>query len=194
MVGALPGEHLNGAAPIATGSRSGMIRLYGKLPAHGDFVSRGLREKAAQTADRMLTAMLGAAREAWGDQFADRYAAAQPWLWQGAGLSGLIIPSMDAAGRLFPLGLAAPTPDLQGVYDRTVDAIARATAVDALIGALAALGTAAPDATGGLATGATSAVASQGAWFLPDDEAPSLPHPDAMLWSELIASQGEVRV
>lgn len=216
MVCSLSGEHLNGTrwlvmphdaprrrsctAAAATGQSVVMIRLYGKLPAHGDFLNRGLRDRQARMADRMLTAMIVGAQQAWDDHFAERYAAAQPWLWHAPGSSGLIIPSMDAAGRLFPLGVATATPDLQAVYDLVVEAIAGAIAVDALVGSLTALKQAGDAVAGeqhrkhGLAADFQAAIPSQGHWFLPDDEAPSLPRPDGALWSEIIASQGEVRV
>lgn len=168
-----------------------MIVLYGKLPRHGDFLSRGLGERQAQAADAMLTAMLDGAREAWGDDFAPRYGEAQPWLWQAAGWSGLIIPSVDAAGRRFPLALAAPIADLQGVYDAAIAAIAEATPVDDLMGELDRMRQQA-GAQPALSDEA-AATAALGQWFLPDDTAPSLPHPDGAVWSQIITPLGEVR-
>jgi type VI secretion system ImpM family protein len=199
VVGQVSGEHLNDAwqspfahsEPAWAGSRQAMIVLYGKLPRHGDFLCRGLAERQAQAADRMLTAMLEAAREEWGDDFATRYAEAQPWLWQAAGWSGLIIPSMDAAGRCFPLALAAPVADLQAVYDAAIAAIAEASPVDDLMGELARMSQQAGAQSD--PSDEAAATAALGQWFLPDDTAPSLPPPDGTVWSDIMTPLGEVR-
>ncbi|ETX30228.1 type VI secretion system-associated protein TagF, partial [Roseivivax isoporae] len=75
--------------------------FFGKLPAAGDFVARGLPPGARAPLDRWLTQMLGEA-------------AARPAAWPGAGLLAVMragqgtllvaaLPSRDAAGRAFPL-------------------------------------------------------------------------------------------
>lgn len=80
--------------------------FFGKLPASGDFVSRGLPVGAQRVIDRWLTHHLA------------EYARL-PDLWPVSGLYAvlegptdpialLIVPSQDAAGRKYPLAIYAP--------------------------------------------------------------------------------------
>ena len=84
--------------------------LFGKLPAHGDFVSRGLGAVARDALDAWLAASLQDAREALGDLFEARYDAAPAWRFieadGGALTAGVLAPSVDAAGRRYPVYLA----------------------------------------------------------------------------------------
>lgn len=84
--------------------------LFGKLPAHGDFVSRGLGVAERDALDAWLAASLQEAREALGDRFEARYDAAPAWRFiepDGEALTaGALAPSVDAAGRRYPVYLA----------------------------------------------------------------------------------------
>ncbi len=81
--------------------------LWGKLPAHGDFVCRGLDGEARDALDHWLSADLQAAREVIGDTFETIYDEAPPWRfrWQdGEGwTAGAMAPSMDKVGRRYPV-------------------------------------------------------------------------------------------
>ena len=77
--------------------------VFGKLPAHGDFVARGIGPTDSAALDDWLSASLLAARERYGDAFADRFDAAQPWRAEGDGVAGAVAASQDAAGRRFPV-------------------------------------------------------------------------------------------
>ncbi|MDK8874863.1 type VI secretion system-associated protein TagF [Paracoccus sp. SSJ] len=81
--------------------------FWGKLPARGDFVGRGLPEPFRRRWDRWAAAHL-AGREGWPDDW--------PHDWPDGGLrlriasggraaAGLVLPSADAVGRRFPLAL-----------------------------------------------------------------------------------------
>ena len=85
--------------------------LFGKLPAHGDFVARGLSMHERTLLDDWLTAEMMHALAKFGDTFMDCYDQAPPWCfirqdssaeWAG----GAVCPSMDSAGRRFPILLA----------------------------------------------------------------------------------------
>ena len=80
--------------------------LFGKLPAHGDFVSRGWAPEERDALDAWLSASLAAAREGAGAAFEDRYDRAPPWRFVTATIAGALAPSQDGAGRRFPLLLA----------------------------------------------------------------------------------------
>lgn len=89
--------------------------LFGKMPALGDFVARGLDQKARERLDAWLSQEIEAARVRWGDGFDARYDAAPAWTfvhrdgdaWHG----GALCASLDRAGRRFPLVAAAPAKD-----------------------------------------------------------------------------------
>ncbi len=91
--------------------------LFGKLPAHGDFVRRGWADATVDAIDRWLTETIANARAARGIDAFGLWMRAAP-LWRGfvpAGRLGPqalhlgIAPSIDRAGRLFAVaaGVAA---------------------------------------------------------------------------------------
>jgi type VI secretion system protein ImpM len=80
--------------------------VFGKLPAHGDFVARGLAAGERERLDAWLSASLADARDRLGEDFAERFDTAPPWRCVGA-RAGAIAPSQDGAGRRFPLLLMA---------------------------------------------------------------------------------------
>ena len=86
------------------------VRLFGKLPAHGDFVARGLNAGDRDDLDAWLSASLSDARDVLAEAFAERYDAAPPWRFvapsDGAWQAGAMAPSVDAAGRRFPILIA----------------------------------------------------------------------------------------
>ena len=76
--------------------------VFGKLPAHGDFVARGMDAATRTALDDWLAAAMEAARARYPD-FEDRFDAAQPWRAEGDGVAGAIAASQDAVGRRFPV-------------------------------------------------------------------------------------------
>jgi len=121
--------------------------LFGKMPAHGDFVSRGIDAAMREQLDTWLTAEMESARSVWDAEFDQRYAAAPAWYFvgpdeRGGWSGGTLCASMDRVGRLFPLALAAPAADPAGavaVAGGCLEVVARAFAqgwdADALNGA-----------------------------------------------------------
>lgn len=81
--------------------------LFGKLPAHGDFVSRGLTAAERETMDAWLSAEMAAARAALREHFEQAFDAAPPWrfTWNtGDGwTAGALAPSIDGVGRRYPV-------------------------------------------------------------------------------------------
>lgn len=83
--------------------------LFGKLPSHGDFVSRGLAPALRERIDHWLSEEMARALSDHGDAFEERYDAAPPWRFVEGAEGGVICASIDAAGRRFPIfaGLTA---------------------------------------------------------------------------------------
>ena len=131
--------------------------LFGKLPAHGDFVRRGWPDDVVDAIDDWLTTGIAEMRRSHDDDdFAERMHAAP--LWQGYVPPGLlgslalhvgVAPSVDRAGRLFPIaaGVAGDAAaawchagsGFGAVLDGAIyDALAGRGDADALIDALEA--------------------------------------------------------
>lgn len=153
--------------------------LYGKLPGHGDFISRGLERAREAALDAALTASVDRARQQWGEGFEDRYASAQPWLFLAQEGTAIIIPSADKVGRTFPLYAATQSRVvLQALYDATVNAIAGGQTADELFAAMEE----AP------MRGDASSEEPEGRWFCIDESAPRLP----LCWDDYSMTLGEI--
>jgi type VI secretion system ImpM family protein len=95
------------AAPAA-----GQVFLFGKAPAHGDFVCRGLTEAERATWDRWCSAELVEARARLGEHFGTAHLTTPPWRFvlapatpDMAWMAGCVTPSCDRVGRPFLLVL-----------------------------------------------------------------------------------------
>ena len=56
-----------------------MIGLYGKLPAHGDFVRRGLPQSFVRPWDAWLQTCIAFAQQSLQQRFAQAWSDASPW-------------------------------------------------------------------------------------------------------------------
>ncbi len=95
--------------------------FYGKLPARGDFVRHGLPRDFIDPWDQWLDGVLSITRSESGDAWLPAYLEAPVWRFAlPAGLCGsrpvlgVTMPSVDKAGRYFPITFAAipDAPDL----------------------------------------------------------------------------------
>jgi type VI secretion system protein ImpM len=91
--------------------------MFGKIPARGDFVSAGLPPGVTRAWDQAISGALAAARNVLADRWDDVWLQAPVWRFAfpetmcgPAPLFGLWMPSVDRAGRHFPLMLAATAP------------------------------------------------------------------------------------
>jgi type VI secretion system ImpM family protein len=87
--------------------------LFGKLPAHGDFVSRGADRAFVDALDVWLAEEMRLAAGQFPEDFDERYRQAPAWAFvdldpDGAWSGGALCASVDRAGRKFPLVLAMP--------------------------------------------------------------------------------------
>lgn len=99
---------------------AGAFGFYGKIPALGDFLRGGDISRAFVSAwDGFLQSGLLESRNNLGDSWPEAYQTAPIWRFglgasviEGGPYTGVMMPSQDAVGRLFPLTIviAAPPP------------------------------------------------------------------------------------
>lgn len=98
---------------------------FGKLPHLGDFASRRLPHRFIRSWDDWLQRSLVSAREELGESWLDLYLVAPVrrfWLSPGVlgrtAWAGVLMPSVDAVGRHFPMTIATPIRDVsKGLAD-----------------------------------------------------------------------------
>lgn len=110
------------------------LRLFSKLPAHGDFVARGCSAEERASLDAWLTASMDEAQRRFGSSFAERFDIAQPWVGMGPDAAGVIAASQDAAGRRYPLILLGGAAE--GLDDLVYSAIADRWDADRVVAAM----------------------------------------------------------
>lgn len=105
-----PKDTIPGTDPLAIG-------WYGKLPGSGDFVTRRLPHAFLDPWDAWLRTVIAGSRARLGEGWQDAFLSMPAWrfvLERGVAgeeaWAGLIIPSVDAVGRYFPLTAACPLP------------------------------------------------------------------------------------
>lgn len=89
--------------------------VFGKLPAHGDFIYRDLPTRFINVLDTWLQGFVGGSQEQLGEQWLDIYLTSPIWrfaLSEGvvdeSAWAGLFLPSVDRVGRYFPFSVAMP--------------------------------------------------------------------------------------
>jgi type VI secretion system protein ImpM len=105
------------------------VFAFGKLPAHGDFVSRGLAADEREAWDAWSSAGLEAARADLGDTFEARHDTAPPvrfafgpGAFGGGWNTGALTASIDAAGRRFIVVLGLRTDAAPSARERIAEA------------------------------------------------------------------------
>lgn len=106
--------------------------FYGKLPARGDFVRVGLPRSFTDPWDDWLRVVIAGSRTRMGEDWLVAYLESPVWRFSlPAGVCGphavvgLMLPSVDKAGRYFPLTFAAlcePGDSTEAWLDRCEDA------------------------------------------------------------------------
>ena len=93
------------------------VGFYGKLPARGDFVRAGLPRDFTDPWDDWLQSVIAGSRALMGDAWLPAFLEAPVWRFRpAAGMCGaraalgLMLPSVDKAGRYFPLDLRCTHP------------------------------------------------------------------------------------
>lgn len=96
---------------MLTGNVAG---FFGKLPAHGDFIHRGLPTRCVNLWDEWLQGVIGASQEQLGENWLDIYLTSPIWRFAlSPGVvdeyvwAGIFMPSVDRVGRYFPFSILA---------------------------------------------------------------------------------------
>ncbi|GAC1043794.1 type VI secretion system-associated protein TagF [Rhizobium sp. No.120] len=97
------------------------IGFFGKLPAHGDFVSAAFGSRLQSELDQWVRSGLIALEAALGPDWRRPFHAMSAWrfvvnkgVWAPAAIAGVLLPSRDRVGRSFPLIIAAQLPRFSG--------------------------------------------------------------------------------
>lgn len=106
---------------------SATMGLYGKLPAHGDFLTRNLGGDFVQSWDHWLQRAMASSQERLGNGWLDTYLTSPIWRFVlSTGVvdqqvwAGVLMPSVDRVGRYFPLTLAQAYPSLHSPCEALV--------------------------------------------------------------------------
>ncbi len=93
------------------------VGWYGKIPGTGDFIARRVPASFSEPWDRWLQAAIEGSKQRLGAQWRDTFLSMPAWRFAlGAGVvgshawAGLMVPSVDAVGRYFPLTVACALP------------------------------------------------------------------------------------
>jgi type VI secretion system protein ImpM len=93
------------------------VGYYGKLPSRGDFITQRLPATFVEPWDEWLQKSLVESKAALGEAWLDAYLSAPLWRFMlpagvagGNAMIGMMMASVDRAGRYFPLTLAASLP------------------------------------------------------------------------------------
>jgi type VI secretion system protein ImpM len=129
--------------------------VYGKLPAHGDFICRDLPAAFVDIWDDWLQHVVSASQEQIGDDWLQTYLTSPIWRFilsvgviDQSAWAGILIPSVDRVGRYFPFSVITQLPDnsnpldmlavqnawYQAIEEVSLDALERELVVDDLLG------------------------------------------------------------
>ncbi len=97
---------------------SSNIGFCGKIPGHGDFVSRNIADEFMLPWNEWIQTVIGVSQEQQENLWLETFLTSPVWRFAlspdacGAdGMMGVMIPSVDKVGRYFPFTLAAPIID-----------------------------------------------------------------------------------
>ncbi len=92
--------------------------IYGKLPAHGDFISRNLPSAFLNYWDEWLQGFIASSQEQLTEDWLNIYLTGPIWRFvfskgcvDGQAWIGLMMPSVDSVGRYFPFCVVNKLPD-----------------------------------------------------------------------------------
>ena len=101
----------------ATPQESFSAGWYGKIPGTGDFIARRMPSAFSESWDRWLQAAIAGSRDRLGARWRDTFLSMPIWrfvlspgMLTSNAWAGIMVPSVDAVGRYFPLAVASSLP------------------------------------------------------------------------------------
>ncbi|ROS00039.1 type VI secretion system protein ImpM [Sinobacterium caligoides] len=102
--------------------------IYGKLPAHGDFIDRRLSHEFRTSWDCWLRRCIAVSREQLGEHWLPSYLNSPVWRFcLSSGVidrhvwAGIVIPSVDSIGRYFPFSIVKEFPEATNCFELYYD-------------------------------------------------------------------------
>ena len=93
------------------------VGLFGKLPAHGDFIYRNLPSHFINAWDEWLQGFVASSQQQLGNDWLDIYLTSPIWRFvlsdgvvDGQAWAGVVLPSVDRVGRYFPFSVVTKAP------------------------------------------------------------------------------------
>ena len=100
------------------------IGVYGKIPAHGDFLNHNLPRNFLDSWDHWLQQSILASQEVLGPDWLEYFLISPVWRFvlpvnviDDQSWAGIVLPSVDKVGRYYPLTLVARVPSEVGVSE-----------------------------------------------------------------------------
>lgn len=97
--------------------RANEVGLFGKLPAHGDFIYRDLPSHFINAWDAWLQGYVASSQQQLGESWLDIYLTSPIWRFvvsdgvvDGQCWAGILLPSVDRVGRYFPFSIVTKAP------------------------------------------------------------------------------------
>jgi len=98
--------------------------LFGKLPAHGDFIMRNLPSAFIHAWDEWMQHYIAGTKEQMGEEWLDIYLTSPIWRFVfSSGVidenvwAGIMLPSVDRVGRYYPFSIAAQLPNVINPFE-----------------------------------------------------------------------------
>lgn len=98
-------------------TKANEVGLFGKLPAHGDFIYRDLPSHFINAWDAWLQGCVASSQQLLGESWLDIYLTSPIWRFvmsdgvvDGQSWAGILLPSVDRVGRYFPFSIVTKVP------------------------------------------------------------------------------------
>ncbi len=125
----MPHPQINAGGFGGAGTAPPIFGFWGKLPSRGDFLGMGLSKTLVAAWDAWISSSLAASQAAMGEDWQPAWMEAPVWCFSASAgcfgsepTSGLWMPSVDRAGRMFPLLIATECSAEQAWFLQAEDA------------------------------------------------------------------------
>ncbi|WP_370981197.1 type VI secretion system-associated protein TagF [Agaribacterium sp. ZY112] len=100
------------------------LGIFGKIPAHGDFIDRQCPRSFLDVWDEWLQRAVSSSQEILADSWLDIYLTSPIWRFASSpgvidqsAWAGILVPSVDSVGRYFPLTIASTLESNSNLFE-----------------------------------------------------------------------------